>query len=386
MRLLLICHEFPPIGGGGGRAAHALAECFSRDHDVTVITARAAMPPLRSGRYEVLAVGPSRRAVFGASGLEMLAFAAAAARAASRRTFDACIAVQGVPAGCVARWLAFRHGLPYVIRLVGADVPGFLPERYGRVEPIMRWVNARIWPHARAVVANSHGLKDLAVAVARPLGVDIHEVPNGVDTEFFHPSGQARREGTMVRFVFVGRLVRQKGLRELLEALHRQRARLEGRATFEIIGDGEERDQVAADIRDKGLRGLVTVTSWLPREVVVQHLQAADVFVLPSLNEGMPNALLEAMACGLPAVATSVAGNTELIQDRVNGFLVPPRDPEALGAALVEATDLGREKLATLGTESRRRSLEFSWQRSAAAYQRFLTDIAGGRLRAWPRC
>ena len=377
MQLLLICHEFPPVGGGAASATQALARCLAREHDVTVLTARVRSIPDAERRdgYAVTRVGPRRRAVFGASPVEMAAFAVTAARAAVRVAdadrLDGCLAVQAMPSGWVARWLAYRRGVPYVLRLAGADVPGFLPERYGRLHRIAGWTSAITWTPALAVVANSPGLRDLAQRTAGPLGVKVDVIPNGVDTDVFVPRPAARPIDGPLAALFVGRLAHQKGLDVLVEAVRTRRQELEGRLTIDVIGDGEDGDTLRAMVGRYALAATVRFTRWLPREALVPRLQAADLFCLPSLEEGMSNALLEAMACALPVIATEVAGTVDVVDDGVQGFVVAPRDADALGAALVRAVRIGRAGLVPLGAAGRRRVMELAWDRTAHAYLRY---------------
>lgn len=124
----------------------------------------------------------------------------------------------------------------------------------------------------------------------------------------------------------VGRIDAQKGHWVLLDALAALRKKHPARCV--IIGDGPKRAALEAQVRKLGLEKAV----WLlgERTDVTTWLSSFDIFALPSLWEGLPNALLEAMALGLPVVASAVDGVPEAVQDGVTGLLVPPRRPEAL--------------------------------------------------------
>jgi sugar transferase (PEP-CTERM/EpsH1 system associated) len=165
-------------------------------------------------------------------------------------------------------------------------------------------------------------------------------VYNGVDVERFSVAGgqaaaQARRvigipvEAPLVGSV--GRLHSQKGFSDLLTALAQVRRRIPSVRLF-LAGDGELWADLEAQSRSLGLSEAVTFAG--VRTDVPEILAALDVFVLPSLWEGMPNAVLEAMAAGLPVVATAVGGTPEVVVDGVTGLLVPPRDPDALARAI----------------------------------------------------
>ncbi len=168
------------------------------------------------------------------------------------------------------------------------------------------------------------------------LGVPAHRIShitNGVDIRRFRPAGQ-RPERPFV----IGSVGRMEAVKDY-PALARAFARLAGRfpagsVRLAIVGDGSQRPAVEQVLAAAGL----TAHSWLPgfREDIPAVLQQFDLFVLPSLGEGISNTILEAMASGLPVVATAVGGNPELVDDGVTGRLVPPGDPETLAGVLAE--------------------------------------------------
>jgi glycosyltransferase involved in cell wall biosynthesis len=179
-------------------------------------------------------------------------------------------------------------------------------------------------PAARAIL-ESEGLAPVSIAV----------IPNGVDLTAF----PARRPADRVRrFITVANLRSEKNHETLLGAaapLLRAYPDLE----FQIVGDGPRRRELEQLARD---RGVSRVTFLGHREDVASLLAAADAFVLPSRSEAFPNGAIEAMAAGLPVVASAIGGLLDLIQDGRTGLLVPVGDPEALGAAmrsLIESPD-----------------------------------------------
>ncbi len=163
-------------------------------------------------------------------------------------------------------------------------------------------------------------------------GERIAEIPNGVDLDRF--AQRPPRRGLKVPTItFVGRLDRYKGVDFLLEAFKRVLSR-GSNSRLLIVGSGPDETL----LKDKAVRlHLEENIQFLgKREDVFSLLLDSDIFVLPTLSEGMSNVLLEAMACGLPVVATTVGGNCDLISNRHNGILVPPGDSGTLGEALME--------------------------------------------------
>jgi glycosyltransferase involved in cell wall biosynthesis len=158
----------------------------------------------------------------------------------------------------------------------------------------------------------------------------IVNIPNGVDVETFRPrSLNAHGPGPMQckKVLFVGRLSEEKGVIPLIKAW---RILLdwyddEGQLILEIIGDGPQRLECLRLVDALGLTDSVKIMGNINN--VQEHLMSGDIFVLPSYFEGLSNALLEAMACALPIVATRVSGNAEVIEDGFNGLLVGPDNP-----------------------------------------------------------
>jgi sugar transferase (PEP-CTERM/EpsH1 system associated) len=206
------------------------------------------------------------------------------------------------------------------------------------------------------------------------LGVDpdrIEQICNGVDTTRFSPapdSGSRPREPLVVGTV--GRLQAVKNQALLVEAFGRLLARrpeLASRLRLVLGGDGPERSRLEAAIAAAGLGSQVVITGW--RDDVPALLREFHVFVLPSLNEGISNTILEAMATGLPVVATDVGGNGELVEDGVTGFLVPSGDADALAGRLAAYAD-DPELLRAHGLAARRRAeSEFSIRRMLERYE-----------------
>jgi colanic acid/amylovoran biosynthesis glycosyltransferase len=163
----------------------------------------------------------------------------------------------------------------------------------------------------------------------------LHVVHCGVDPERYAARDHV---GQGSHLLFVGRLVAEKGLPILIDALARLRARRPG-IRLTIVGAGREGTGLEARARAEGLGDHVRFTGYQRPEQVGEWLRTADVFVLPSLAEGVPVAVMEAMASVLPVVATYVGGLSELVEDGVNGYLVPAAAPGALADRIESLLD-----------------------------------------------
>jgi glycosyltransferase involved in cell wall biosynthesis len=156
-------------------------------------------------------------------------------------------------------------------------------------------------------------------------------VPNAVDLSRFNPRAiVARAPGARVRITYVGRLTPIKGVAVLVDAWARIGAAANAHLT--IAGDGPEREFLTRKVREAGLSESIEFLGEISDVPAV--LARTDIYVQPSLQEGLPNSVLEAMAMGLPIVATRVSGNEDVVVDDQNGVLVPASDPAALAAAL----------------------------------------------------
>jgi sugar transferase (PEP-CTERM/EpsH1 system associated) len=199
-------------------------------------------------------------------------------------------------------------------------------------------------PFVDHYVAVSEDLRQYLVDAIGVPEARVTRIVNGVDTERFHPApvrgvvpGCPFGDPAHVVIGTVGRLAPVKNQAALARAFVRALAlapELRARARLVIVGDGPLRPEIVDVLARANASGL----AWLPgaRNDVADVMRALDVFVLPSLAEGISNTILEALACGLPVVATRVGGNAELLGGGSAGTLVPAADEEALARAIVE--------------------------------------------------
>jgi sugar transferase (PEP-CTERM/EpsH1 system associated) len=199
-------------------------------------------------------------------------------------------------------------------------------------------------PFVSSYIAVSRDLEAWLGQTVRVPPRKLHQIYNGVDSEKFHPRNGERPDvlppgfadaGSIV-FGSVGRMVEVKDYPTLVRAfihLVQQQPELAARARLVIVGEGSARATCLDLLQQAGLAHL----AWLPgeRHDIADIMQALDVFVLPSKNEGISNTILEALASGLPVIATTVGGNVELVADGINGTLVPPGDVSGLAQALL---------------------------------------------------
>ena len=193
---------------------------------------------------------------------------------------------------------------------------------------------------------------------------------NGVDTNCFHPvkKGESRKKLGLPKkrkIIFSARrLVYKNGIDTLIESAHLV-ARNNPDILFVVAGKGPSRKLIEDRIKELGIEDSIKLTGFVPDDLLPVYYDAADYFVLPSASgEGLPLVLFEAMACGLPVIATTVGGTPEIINHMKNGVLVPPRNPEAMAEALSKL--LAEEKLGqTIGEEAKKNVEDmFTWEKN----------------------
>ncbi len=206
-------------------------------------------------------------------------------------------------------------------------------------------------------------------------------IPNGIDPTRLDAampvSRGARRSGRSAHLaLFIGRIERQKGVTDLLDAAERVIAERPDDWHLVIVGDGPQREALRQRSAESPL--LSPRVHWMGRrDDVPSLLKAADVLVLPSLWEGMPNVVLEAMAARRAVVGTRIEGTEDLVIPGETGWLVPPQSPDALAAALQEAA-ADPDRTRRFGEAGRRRVEEsFSQQAVIAAYERLWAGVLG---------
>jgi len=184
-------------------------------------------------------------------------------------------------------------------------------------------------------------------------------IPNGVDTEQFKPlpNGVLHKP---LRLISTGRLIERKGYRYLIEAISEMKD-----VELSLVGDGNLRQQL--EELAKILSVKVKFLGSKRHEEIVSLLQSADVFILPSLNEGMSNSILEAMACGLPIIATDTGGSSELIQG--NGVIVAKADADTLRKAIVQLQS-DPSLVGTMGRRSRELAEKMDWLLMSESYKK----------------
>jgi len=377
MKILMLNYEFPPIGGGGGQAHRALLQQYADrpDLDVDVLTS-APKPGLfmeqMARNILVFKMGIRKRHLHVWRRREVIEWLLKAGpcyrRLLKSGDYDLVHAFFGFPTG----WLCYRTArrTPYVISLRGSDVPGDnarLQLEYKVLGPL---VFKPIWRKASALVACSEGLKARALRFLP--SADVQVITNGVDLERFHPADAGCAVHTdSLRLLTVGRLSTTKRLGLLIETI--QLLCSQGRKThLTIVGGGALESDLRRLLSEKDLRDEVTLVGRREGDEMPEIYRQHDVYISASMQEGMSNAMLEAMASGLPIVTTRCEGVDELISD--NGIVVEESTPAALADAvkgLIDKPEVRR----TMSLAARKKVECFGWDAVAESYLRLYAKV-----------
>jgi glycosyltransferase involved in cell wall biosynthesis len=380
MRILMLNNEFPPLGGGTGTVNRALLQRWAQVPGIEIDLVTSALGKRHEDerfaeRVHIYKVPVNNRNIHHSSNRELLTYAARALPLARRlhraNPYAFCFAWSAVPAGGVALALRRLSRLSYLVRVCGPDIPGF-EQRYGTLYPILKPVIRAIWRGAETVVAKCEGEADMIRAVDQGVGISL--VPNGVELAAFPPGPPVPDDGPL-RLLCVGRLIERKGQRYLIEAVRRL-ADHGVDVTLELVGTGDALEAYRKLVHDLELEARVHFAGYVPRDEIAARYAAAHVFVLPSFNEGMSVATLEAMAAGLAVVVTRTGGTVDLVEEGVNGLTFDWADVETLTAHL-QSLYADRALTRRFGEASRARAARFSWDSAADRYLHLFARLFG---------
>jgi L-malate glycosyltransferase len=363
-KVLMLNYEFPPLGGGAGNATYYILKEFE-DKNVEVDLVTSSIDEFGIGKFSknikihYLDIG-KRGSLHFQTNRNLITYLFKSYKytkeLAKKKKYDITHAFFGFPCGYVAMQLKKKFNIPYVVSLRGSDVPFYNTRFYLLDMLFLKRVSKRIWKNAKAVVANSEGLKDLALRVKPKQKISI--IHNGIDIQEFKPVEKKKLKKEKITLISTGRLIERKGYKYLIEAISGLR-----NVSLQLIGEGNLMDELK--LQAKGANSNVNFLGKVKHEKIAEFLRDADIFVLPSLNEGMSNSILEGMACGLPIITTDTGGSKELIDG--NGFIVEKSSSEDLR----DAVNRYLEDLSLIekhGKKSRKIAEEMSWGKVAKDY------------------
>jgi len=266
-----------------------------------------------------------------------------------------------------------------------AGVPLIVHAEHGTIESRARnlFLQRHLWKKVHRVLCVSQAHRRRLADTVRFPYQRLQPILNGVDTSLFAPRPGDRKSlrtqlGLKPECLYIGTVGNLRPVKNhaLLLRVSQQVCRRYQNVRFVLIGHGPLREQLAAYAQELGIQHQVQFLG--TRADIPELLNALDIFVLPSLSEGLPMSVLEAMACGLPVVATQVGGLPEVIEDGKTGLLVPSQDEQQLTLAL-EVLIQHEKQRKVLGEQGRKRVVEhFSVQKMTNEYQELYESLVSG--------
>jgi L-malate glycosyltransferase len=373
MRILVLVHEFPPVGGGGGRVAEDLcSQLARRGHEVKVLTAHLKGLPYREDRngFQILRFGSLRVEPYRASFLSMAIYVLAGLWVGYRLIGgfrpEVVHAHFAVPAGALAWILSWVTRVPYVLTVHLGDVPGGVPEK---TDEWFRWIypfTPRIWRRASEIVAVSEFTRQLAL---KKYDEKIQVVPNGVDLNSLRPNQIAVNDPP--RIVFAGRFMDQKNPLLFVQTLQVLKD-LSWQAV--MIGDGVLGEDVRCAIEKSGMQERFHLTGWIDPEDVLGWLEKGDILFMPSRSEGLPVVGVQALAKGLAIVASQVGGFVDLVEEGRNGYLIQEPEADRFAASLSDLLS-DSARLLSFRTASLEKATSFELQQIVKEYENIFLRV-----------
>ncbi len=375
-RILFFNYEYPPLGGGAANATkHILLE-YTKYDDIYVDFVTSAIDKnfveKKIGNNVTmyrLPIGKDLHNLNYQTKKDLMTYTWKAYKFSKKlikkNQYDLTHSFFAVPCGVISQRIKHIFGIPYIVSLRGSDVPGY-SERFENIYVILTPIIHSVWKDAEYVVTNSNGLTDLA---KKSLSTQkFEQIFNGIDTNFYNKGKRTVKDRTKeFRILLASRLSRRKGFNyaidafvELFDFYPHIRMTIAG-------GEGNAMKDLQAQVKKYRLDGRVTFTGAYVKEESPKIYNDADVFVMPSLNEGMSNNLLEALASGLPVLMTPTGGAEELVRDGQNGFLIKMKDVDSIVEKLKILIE-NPELCDAFGNASRKIAEDMSWAQAAEKY------------------
>jgi len=372
VKIVILTGLFPPKWLGGTEiASYYIAKYLAvKGHEVHVITRRD--PGLPRNEYVegfyIHRIGIPRMGtlILKVGGLTLF-------------TLDLCILLkkmqphiihaQGILMGLPCLICKKLLKIPFVVMSQGSDVYGYWFYK--------SLISRLVLKNADAVIALTEDMKKQMLKIhSREISI----IPNGVEIETFSAITREEARRTLgidaheKILLYVGRLHPAKGVRYLVKAMDIIKNYYGDNVKLIIVGDGEQRDYLLRLTRKLNLENYIIFVGEVPHRNIPIYLKAADVLILPSLREGFPLIILEAMTAGLPIIATRVGGVPEIIKDYENGFVVGPMSPHQIAekCLLLLKDEKLRKKISKNNIE---KAKEFSWEKVTQNLERLYLTL-----------
>lgn len=375
-RILFFNYEYPPLGGGAANATKYILEEYSKRNDLVVDLVTSSINDEyvqnkigKNVTIHRLPIGKNSENLNYQSKGELIKYTWKAyffaRKLIKKNDYDLTHSFFTVPTGVLSLIFKWQFTLPYIVSLRGSDVPGY-SERFDKLYKFITPIIHKIWHQAKFVVTNSKGLTELAKK-SDPQQKFL-EIFNGIDTTFYQPNKRTLEDKKReFRILLASRLTRRKGFNYAIDAFARLVKKYPQIKIQIAGGEGNAMAELKEQVRKLKLVDKINFSGLYTKEESPAIYNWADVFVMPSLNEGMSNNLLEALASGLPVLMTPTGGAEELVIDGKNGYLIKMKDVDSIVEKISLLID-NLQKCEIFGAKSREIAENMSWFSVAEEY------------------
>jgi glycosyltransferase involved in cell wall biosynthesis len=375
-KILFLNYEYPPLGGGAANATKYILQEYAKKNDLQVDLITSAIGENYSQEkigsnitIHRLPIGKKERELNYQTQKELIFYTVKAyffaRKLIKKNNYDLSHSFFAVPTGVLSLLFKWQFKLSYIVSLRGSDVPNY-SERFAKMYKFLTPIIKLVWKNAVHVVTNSKGLTELAKKSAPQQ--KFLQIFNGVDTEFYQPGSRTEKERREeFKILLASRLSKRKGFRYAIKAFAKLQKKYSNISMVIAGGEGNAMTELREQVAQLKLKNKIKFTGAYLKKESPRIYTKADVFVMPSFNEGMSNNLLEAMASGLPVLMTPTGGAEELIKNGENGYLIKMKDVDSIVKKL-EILINNPQKCEKLGRSSRRLAETLSWKSVADKY------------------
>ena len=382
-KIIFFNYEYPPLGGGAANATEQLFKEYTKQKEFYFELITSAI----SDKYEKInlssnvvihriPIGKNKDNLNYQTKKELVNYTKEAYKFANKIIQNSDILLThsffAVPCGVLSLKFKRKYNIPYIVSLRGADVPGY-SDRFTNVYRFFTWLIHKVWQNAEFVVTNSKGLTELA---SKSLNSQKFEcIVNGIDTNYYTPGVRDKNDRKEeFRILCASRLSHRKGFIYAIDAMPEIIERYPNVKMIIAGGDGGVMNQLKGHAQALGVKKYIDFIGHYTKTEAPNIYRDSDIFLMPSLNEGMSNNLLEALASGLPVLMTRTGGAEELIKDGINGFLLNMKDYKDIRDKLLKFLD-NPGLCDDMGKESRKIAMSMTWSNVANEYLKLYRKI-----------
>jgi glycosyltransferase involved in cell wall biosynthesis len=371
MRVLLLNYEFPPLGGGAGRAMQSMAhQLAAMGHEIDIVTSHTKFTYKESVEcgVKIFAVPSFRNGIHdcGIKGVFIYLFFAyfKILKLFRSNNYDIIHYFFSLPTAFISLLPGKHRKIPYVVSLRGSDVPNY--DVYNKKLKILHSLTLPltrvIWSRAKSVIAVTKSLEHIAAQTSPFQRIEV--IPNGIDSTIFTRLSYPDKNDREFKLITVSRLIERKGIQHILKALAETGDKS---IRLVIIGEGNYENELLKICKNLKLTDVVTFLGFRMRDTLPEYFSKSDVFILPSLAEAFGNVIAEAMACGLPIISTKEGGIVDLVEHE-NGILVEPGNISQIKAAIIKMkSDLEMRKCMS-NANHLKMAENFNWEKITLSY------------------